>query len=151
MNTEKLKTVLAVGETVAVEFKRCGNGISPDTYETVCSFLNRFGGDIYLGVEDNGSVCGIPENAAPDLVKNIIGMVSNPDIINPTVYLAPEIIKYEGKNIIHIHILRDSLLKKAGCSQKMQAEPLPAALLHRITFNQTLRIRQLQGFFAILV
>ena len=104
MNIEKLKTVLAVGETIAVEFKRCGNGISADTYETVCSFLNRFGGDIYLGVDDNSEVVGIPEAAAPDIVKNFIKMVSNPDVINPTVYLSPEIVEYEGKHIVHIHI-----------------------------------------------
>ena len=104
MNVEKLKIVLAIGETVGVEFKRCGNGINADTYETVCSFLNRFGGDIYLGVEDSGFVCGIPQNVAPNLVKNFIKMISNPEIINPTVYLAPEMIEYEGKYIIHIHI-----------------------------------------------
>ena len=104
MTAEKLKTVLAVGETVAVEFKRCGKGISADTYETVCSFLNRFGGDIYLGIEDNGTVCGIPKNAASDMVKNFIKTVNNPEIINPTVYLAPEILVYEGKQIIHIRI-----------------------------------------------
>jgi ATP-dependent DNA helicase RecG len=104
MIAEKLKTVLAVGETVAVEFKRCGNGIGADTYQTVCSFLNRFGGDIYLGVENDGAVIGIPKNAASDIVKNFIKTVSNPDIINPTVYLTPEIVEYEGKQIIHIHI-----------------------------------------------
>ena len=60
MIAEKFKAILSVGETIAVEFKRCGKGISADTYETVCSFLNRFGGDIFLGVEDNGTVCGIP-------------------------------------------------------------------------------------------
>ena len=37
---------------IAAEFKRCGNGINADTCETVCSFLNHFGGDIYLGVDD---------------------------------------------------------------------------------------------------
>jgi ATP-dependent DNA helicase RecG len=104
MVTEKLKTVLAVGETVAVEFKRCGNGIGADTYQTVCAFLNRFGGDIYLGVENDGTVIGVPESAAPDMVKNFIKMVSNPDVINPTVYLAPEIIEYERKQIVHIRI-----------------------------------------------
>jgi len=104
MTAEKLINVLAIGETVAVEFKRCGNGISADTYETVCSFLNRFGGDIYLGVEDNGEVVGVPENAAPDILKNFIKMVSNPEIINPTVYLSPAIVEYEGKQIVHIHI-----------------------------------------------
>jgi ATP-dependent DNA helicase RecG len=104
MTPDKLNAILAVGENVAVEFKRCGNGISADTYETVCSFLNRFGGDIYLGVEDSGFVCGVPQKAAPDIVKNFIKTISNPDIMNPTVYLAPEIIEYEEKHIIHIHI-----------------------------------------------
>ena len=52
MSIGKLRNAITIGETVAVEFKRCGNGIGADTYETVCSFLNRFGGDIYLGVED---------------------------------------------------------------------------------------------------
>jgi len=104
MDATKLKHILAVGETVAVEFKRCGNGISPDTYETVCSFLNRFGGDIYLGVDDNGKVTGLPEKAIPDMIKNFIAMISNPDIISPTVYLLPQVMEYEGKQIIQIHV-----------------------------------------------
>ena len=49
MDLETLQSILTIGETIAVEFKRCGNGIEPDTYETVCSFLNRFGGDIFMG------------------------------------------------------------------------------------------------------
>jgi ATP-dependent DNA helicase RecG len=102
--TNGLHNILSIGETVAVEFKRCGNGISADTYETVCSFLNRFGGDIYLGVEDDGEVIGLPPKAAPDMVKNFISTINNPDIISPTVYLSPKIIEYEGKTLIHIHI-----------------------------------------------
>ena len=66
-------------------FKRCGNGISADTYETVCSFPNRFGGDIYLGIEDNGTICGIPQNAASDMIKNFVKSVSNPEVINPLI------------------------------------------------------------------
>ena len=41
-------------------------------YQSVFSFLNRFGGDIYLGVEDDGTVCGVPENAAGDMVKLVV-------------------------------------------------------------------------------
>lgn len=47
MDTQKFESILQVGETIAVEFKRCGNGIENDVYESVCSFLNRFGGDIF--------------------------------------------------------------------------------------------------------
>lgn len=105
MDSNAIKTILKIGETIAVEFKRCGNGIESDVYETVCSFLNRFGGDIFLGVLDNGTVSGVSEKAAPDMVKNFISCVSNPALFTPTVYLSPKIIQYEGKTIIHVHVL----------------------------------------------
>ena len=105
MEPSILKKILDVGETIGVEFKRCGNGLENDVYETVCSFLNRFGGDIFLGVLDDGTVIGIPENAAPDMVKNFISCVSNPALFAPTIYLVPEILTYEGKTIIHIHVV----------------------------------------------
>lgn len=104
MTEEKLISVLELGENTAVEFKRCGNGIESDTYETVCSFLNRFGGDIFLGVLDDGTVEGVSELAASDIIRNFIKMVNNPDIINPTVYLVPEKIMYERKCVIYIHV-----------------------------------------------
>lgn len=105
MDAGTIKTILDVGETIAVEFKRCGNGIESDVYETVCSFLNRFGGDLFMGVLDDGTVVGVPEKAAPDMVKNFISCVSNPLLFTPTIYLTPEIIEYEGKTIIHVHIM----------------------------------------------
>ena len=104
MDISKLKNILAIGETVAVEFKRAGGRVEDDVYESVCSFLNRFGGDVYLGVLDNGVVEGVPEKAAIDMVKNIINVVNNPTLFQPTTYLDPEIIKYEGKTIIRVHV-----------------------------------------------
>lgn len=105
MDLKTLQSMLVIGETVAVEFKRCGNGIESDTYETVCSFLNRFGGDLFMGVLDDGTVSGISEKAAPDMVKNFISVVSNPSVFSPTTYLSPEIIKDEtGHVIIHVHV-----------------------------------------------
>ena len=61
MNLAAFESMLAIGETVAVEFKRCGNGPGQDVYESVCSFLNRFGGDLFMGVLDDGTVVGVPE------------------------------------------------------------------------------------------
>ena len=105
MDLTTLQSILTIGETVAVEFKRCGNGIESDTYETVCSFLNRFGGDIFMGVLDDGTVVGVPKKAASDMVKNFIKVVSNPAMFSPTVYLVPEILDYdENHKIIHVHI-----------------------------------------------
>lgn len=105
MDNNMLKSILTIGETVAVEFKRCGNGIEHDVYESVCSFLNRFGGDIFMGVLDDGTVLGIKETTAPDMIKNFISIISNPAIFSPTICLSPEIIKDdEGHSIIHVHV-----------------------------------------------
>lgn len=92
MDSKTLASILNIGETIAVEFKRCGNGIESDVYETVCSFLNRFGGDLFLGVLDDGTVSGVPANFAPNLIRNFISCISNPNLFSPTIYLSPEII-----------------------------------------------------------
>jgi ATP-dependent DNA helicase RecG len=42
--------------------------------------LNRFGGDIFMGVLDDGTILGVPEKAATDMVKNFISVTSNPGI-----------------------------------------------------------------------
>lgn len=104
MDKQKFESILQVGETIAVEFKRCGNGIENDVYESVCSFLNRFGGDIFMGVLNDSTVIGIPEKAAGDMIKNFIKVISNPIMFSPTIYLVPEIIQFEEKTIIHVHI-----------------------------------------------
>ena len=104
MEQERFKEILEIGETIRVEFKRCGNGIESDTYETVCSFLNRFSGDIFLGVTDSGRGVGVPENSVSSMIKNFISCVSNSDLITPTVYLEPRPLLYEGKTVIHIHV-----------------------------------------------
>lgn len=105
MDLTTIQSMLKIGETVAVEFKRCGNGIESDTYETVCSFLNRFGGDLFLGVLNDGTVSGVPKNAVSDMIKNFIKVVSNQALFSPTVYLVPEIIEFdEAHTIIHIHV-----------------------------------------------
>ncbi len=104
MNLHTFESMLSIGETVAVEFKRCGNGIEHDVYESVCSFLNRFGGDLFMGVLDDGTVTGVPEKAAGDMIKNFISVISNPVHFTPMVYLAPELLKYKGHTVIHVHV-----------------------------------------------
>ncbi|MEH2956216.1 ATP-binding protein [Candidatus Merdisoma sp. JLR.KK006] len=76
-----------------------------EVYESVCSFLNRFGWDIFMGVLDDGTVLGVQENVAPDMIRNFISVISNPAIFSPTICLSPEIIKdEEGNSIIHVHV-----------------------------------------------
>ena len=60
--------------------------------------------DTVTGSEDDGRVTGLPEKAAPDMIKNFIKCISNPNLLSPTVYLSPEIIEYQEKTVIHVHV-----------------------------------------------
>jgi len=104
MDATKFKNILAIGENTSIEFKVTRTAPKEDTFETVCSFLNRFGGDIFLGVEDNSEVFGIPKGAVEGYIKNITNTCGNPEFISPTVQISPASFVYDGKHIIHIHV-----------------------------------------------
>lgn len=56
MNPTELNKILNQGEGTRVEFKVSQGGIPLSFYDSVCSFLNREGGVILLGVKDDGTV-----------------------------------------------------------------------------------------------
>ncbi len=57
------------GESTTVEFKKSTIEITKDVSDTVCSFSNRDGGHIFLGVKDNGTVLGILPEAVDRMKK----------------------------------------------------------------------------------
>ena len=65
------------GESISVEFKKSTNEITKDVYDTVCSFSNRDGGHIFLGVKDNGTVLGIMPDAVDRMKKDFVTTVNN--------------------------------------------------------------------------
>jgi ATP-dependent DNA helicase RecG len=83
MTVSKLKNALTHGETMTVEFQRCESELIPHVYETICAFLNRNGGDIYLGVDDDGTVFGVPEDAIPDILNDFNEVMNDEDLIFP--------------------------------------------------------------------
>ncbi|MEG0016405.1 MAG: putative DNA binding domain-containing protein [Gordonibacter sp.] len=104
MNTGDFENHLRDGEGLTVEFKRCGNQPEKDTFETICSFANRQGGVIFLGVEDDGQVTGVLEHAVSDIERNIVNIVSNPDCFNVAPTFEFEEISYEEKTVLRVWI-----------------------------------------------
>ena len=41
---------IADGENITTEFKECRNRLPKNLFETICAFLNRMGGDIFLAL-----------------------------------------------------------------------------------------------------
>ena len=108
MNIQEVESLLKTGETICIEFKRAGNGAKNDTFETICAFLNRIGGDILLGVSDDGKVIGIPPDSAEQIIRNIINVTNDPNLLNPSFYVYPEAVCYQDKTIIHIQVPQSS-------------------------------------------
>lgn len=104
MTPEKFAQFLEQGEGQCIEFKRCGNIPHADTFETICSFANRLGGDIFLGVGNDGTVAGVNEKAVLDIERNIVNVTSNPATFVPAPSLEFEKIKYEGKTVIRVWV-----------------------------------------------
>jgi ATP-dependent DNA helicase RecG len=56
---KKVLETIEQGEGLKIEFKESKNKLNRDVYETVCAFLNRNGGELFLGVKDNGEIIGV--------------------------------------------------------------------------------------------
>lgn len=100
MEGSKLDGYLSRGEGLSLEFKRCGNQPGADTFETICSFANRQGGSILLGVLDDGAVEGIDARAVSAIERNIVNVVNNPDLFNVPPAIEFERITFGGGLIV---------------------------------------------------
>ncbi len=92
------------GEGLTVEFKKSTTDITKDVYDTVCSFSNRNGGHIFLGVKDNGKILGIQPDRIDQMMKDFTAAINNENKIYPPLYLTPIDYEIDGKRILYIHV-----------------------------------------------
>ena len=98
MNTDRrgLRNVLAIGETLVVEFKSDVKGL-PDReiVAAVVALANTEGGLLLLGVEDDGSVTGIQPNHED--ASGLAALIANRT--NPPLAIKTEIVVWDDKRI----------------------------------------------------
>ena len=104
MEEELIKKLIQDGEKIDVEFKEAKEGLNKDVYDTVCSFNNRNGGHIFLGVNDNREIIGLDLNLIDKMLKEFTTSINNPQKIYPPLYLSPVLLDIDGKKLIYIHI-----------------------------------------------
>ena len=96
MTEAELLKLIEDGENIQVEFKKSTTEITKDVYDTVCSFSNREGGIILLGVKDNGEILGVAPDAVDRMKKDFVTSINNGQKINPPLYLQPEACTVDG-------------------------------------------------------
>lgn len=101
----KLESYIKAGEGMNLEFKRCGGKVEKDVYETICSFANRQGGSILLGVLDDSTVLGVSPKAVASIERNIVNVTNDPTMFNVAPALEFERLEGdEGKIVIRVWV-----------------------------------------------
>lgn len=114
MNQEQLKALIAGGESLTVEFKQSRTKLNKDVFESVCAFLNRSGGHLFLGVEDQGKLVGIDPGTVDKIKKDFVTSMNNPQKISPTFYLSVETIEIDGKTILYVFVPESSQVHRCN-------------------------------------
>ena len=113
MTIEEIKELISTGEKIDVEFKKSQNELNKDLYESVCSFNNRDGGHIILGVVDKTKeICGVNPDKIDKMKKDFTTAINNANKINPPLYLTPEDYEIDGKIIIYIRVPEGTQLRR---------------------------------------
>ena len=101
---DEIMTKIMQGEGLNVEFKTASDTLPRNVFETICAFLNRKGGYIFLGVKDNGKIEGIREECIPNMLKTLANDINNTQIMMPTAFIEAETFDIESKKIICIYV-----------------------------------------------
>lgn len=108
MTIEGLKDILRQKEGMEIEFKQSREHLPRNVYESVCAFLNRRGGHVVLGVDDDGKIVGINPDCVQDQLDTLSKDMNNPQVMNPTFYLNFDVLEVEGKKVIYFYVPQSS-------------------------------------------
>ena len=103
-------------ETEKVELKR---SLNENFEKEVVAFLNSFDGVIYIGVEDNGIICGV--NKIDEIMHKISDIISNNIVPNPIEFIEVRLIYESGKYVVEVKVKKGKALyyiNKYGRSSK---------------------------------
>jgi len=109
-----LLDIINSGESLTVEFKECSIRMNRDVYESICAFLNRQGGHLFLGVKNDGTITGVDQAALPEIKKDLVTTLNNPQKINPPLYALPEAFTIEGKTLLYLAVPESSQVHRCN-------------------------------------
>jgi ATP-dependent DNA helicase RecG len=107
MDVKGLKQIISRGEGPFVDFSKCTTELTDSVFQSVCSFLNKEGGNIVVGVHDYGKIVGVAEVFIDNMLKKFANAME--EELSPACSIAPEIVDISGKKLFYIAV------PKSGC------------------------------------
>lgn len=140
---EKVKNIIDLGESHFREYKSCFEGppsnktkrnpkdVALDIGETLVGFANADGGDLLIGVEDNGKITGVPFSD-DSLDKLLNAYKNNVHRDTPLLNVFAKEIEIGGNNILIFSVDKSTkyihLTSDGRCLQRSDKETLPVAV-----------------------
>jgi ATP-dependent DNA helicase RecG len=139
---ERIEIAIEIGESYYREFKSGFEGppnkkapreigeIKYDIAKTLVAFANADGGELFVGIEDDNSVIGLPHK--PDKIQEILN--SPKDCImkeTPIPLKQSTIVDYDGSKVLYFSVSKGTdfvhLTSKGECFQRKDRESVPTA------------------------
>ena len=114
MTIDRIKNILSQGEGIRNEFKQARERLPENLFETICAMLNRSGGDIILGADDNGNLTGVNTEKVAGMIANVANLSNNPQKLNPPFILFPKEHVVDGFHVIHLQVPESSQVHQTG-------------------------------------
>ena len=114
MSLTRLQNLISKRENIRLEFKESRIDLPANLFETICSMLNREGGDIVLGVSDSGMITGVEPARVDALNANLVNLSNNPQKLDPPFILFPQVYTINGQSLIHIQVPGSSQVHKSA-------------------------------------
>ena len=104
MTPDKLKQLLAHPEGTIIEYKKSQESLTRSVYASICAFLNRRGGHVVLGANNDGTIVGINPDCVQTQIDTLAKDMNNPQLFKPTYYLNFEPLDIDGKKVIYFYV-----------------------------------------------
>ncbi|MDX2305388.1 MAG: ATP-binding protein [Microscillaceae bacterium] len=140
---ERVEIALELGESYYREFKSALEGppnaktprelkeIFADIAKTLVAFANADGGELFVGIEDNNTVSGIP--FSDEKIEAILNATENYVMKDtPLPIKRKNIIEYQGKKVVYYSVDKGSKFihqtSKGECFQRKDRESMPTSV-----------------------
>ena len=107
-------------ENIDIEFKeldRESHRIPPSVVKTLVAFLNTEGGDLFIGIQDNGNVCGVHD--ADDTSKRLSSLIHDAILPDASPFISLRIVTLEERRVVRASVMvgTDFHMLRNRCSE----------------------------------
>lgn len=145
MNFEELTTLIDGGESLRLEFKSDQKKLSDSALmEAIVCLANNQGGQLLIGVEDNGVITGVNESRLPVNVNQLCAFIGNKTVPSLSLYgsvvetLAGQVVVLDVPSAIDVVSTSDGrmLMRKLASHGKPECYPMFASDITRWLSNR---------------